>query len=100
MMSNNNACNGMARNIYQNTNRQYQYPGAAAAAAMNTAMTGIGRANPFSASSMNSLAAASNSPYSSMAAQFSSMPNSTGTSMGLRQDNLNFQDHMLHYQSY
>lgn len=73
------SCNNMMRNMYQTSSRQYQYPGA-----MNNAMNGIGRYAAAQMSSMN--AAAVNSPYSSMAAQFSSMPNTnSATNMNLRQ---------------
>lgn len=75
----------MMRNIYQNTNRQYQYP--VAAAAMNNAMNGIGRYTAAQMqNTMNNMAAAAASPYSSMAAQFTSNPNSNnGPNMHLRQ---------------
>ena len=70
------------RTMYQNNNRSYQYP---TAAAMNNAMNGIGRYAAAQMSSMSNMAAA-NSPYSSMAAQFSSLPNSNSVSnMSLRQ---------------
>ncbi len=112
----NNTSNGgmmMTKNIYQNssaaasaaaTGRQYthhghlnthQYPtGAAAAAVMSNAMAnGLGRYTSAQMNSMSSsmaaVAAAANSPYNSMAAaQFTPNPG------------MNFQDHMLHYQSY
>ena len=75
------------RNIYQNTNRSYQYP---TAAAMNNAMNGIGRYAAAQMSSMSTMAA-TNSPYSSMAAQFSSLPNSnTVSNTSLRQVKKNF----------
>lgn len=67
------ACNGVMRNIYQtNAARQYQYPSAAAAAA---AMNGIGR--HYTSAQMNSMNGMSgaNTPYGSMAAQFTSLPN-------------------------
>ena len=79
----NSTCNNMMRNMYPNaTNRQYQYTGA-----MNNAMNGIGRYAAAQMSSMSNMAAAAvNSPYSSMAAQFSSLPNSNSASnMNLRQ---------------
>ena len=79
---NSSSCNGMMRNMYQTTNRPYQYP---TAAAMNNAMNGIGRYAAAQMSSMSTIAAV-NSPYSSMAAQFSSLPNSNSVSnMNLRQ---------------
>lgn len=78
----NSTCNNMMRNMYPNANRQYQYTGA-----MNTAMNGIGRYAAAQMSTMSTMAAAAvNSPYSSMAAQFSSLPNSNSASnMNLRQ---------------
>jgi hypothetical protein len=100
------------RNIYQNTARQYshhsphhQYPVGAAAAAsvMNNAMSGLGRytSAQHMANSMSNIAAAAvaaTSPYNSMAAQFTGMPPVSATQpTGMA---MNFQDHMLHYQSY
>ena len=79
----NAANNGMMRNIYQNSSRQYQYP----TSAINNQINGIGRyATAAQMSTMSSMAAAAAAvPYSSMAAQFSSMPNATGANMNIRQ---------------
>jgi hypothetical protein len=74
---NNSACNGIMRNIYQSSGRQYQY--ASPAAAMSNAMNGIGR---YTAATMNTMG---NSPYGSMAAQFSTIPNSNSANINLRQ---------------
>jgi hypothetical protein len=133
MNSTSGSCNGVMRNIYQANTRPYQYPSAAAAVAMNSAMNGIGRYTAAQMNSMNGMAAAAvaaaatNTPYSTMAAQFSTLPTNASSSMNLRQvnrlilvlffiiqkdpqkltfntskqkENFNFQDHMLHYQSY
>ena len=86
------ANNGMMRNIYQNSARQYPYQ---SASAINSQINGIGRYAQMSSMA----AAAAAAPYSSMAAQFSSMQNPSGN-MNIRQENLSFSDHMLHYQSY
>lgn len=66
------------RNLYQaQANRgQYTY-----------GMNGMARVNPFNAPN-----------YTSMAAQFGNLNPTSNVPM--RTDNLNFQDHMLHYQSY
>ncbi len=89
----------MMRNIYQNTSRQYSYPSSTASVAINNAMNGIA-GRYAAAAQMSSMAAAAavgavGTPYTSMAAQFSSIPNTVASS-GLNQ----FQDQMLHYQTY
>jgi hypothetical protein len=81
-----NSSNGMMRNIYQSTNRQYQYP--------TSVTNSIGRYTAATMNSMSSMAAVaansgvSNSPYSNMAAQFSSMPSSSNSNLNLRQVNI------------
>ena len=73
------SCNGMMRNIYQNTNRQYQYPNSV----INDAMNEIGRYTAAQMNTMNNMAATVNSQYT----QFSNIPNSNGTGMHIRQVN-------------
>ncbi len=85
-MINTNACNGMMRNIYQSTNRQYQYP--------TSVTNSIGRYTAATMNSMSSMAAAAannsvaTSPYSNMSAQFTSMPSSSNSNLNLRQVNI------------
>jgi hypothetical protein len=88
----------MTKSIYQSpTSRPYhhhhhhQYP-------VGAAMNGIGRYTSAQMNSMSNMvaAAAANSPYNSMAAQFTGMPNANAPMPPV----MNFQDHMLHYQSY
>ena len=66
------------RNLYQTQTSRGQY---------TYGMNGMGRMNPFNGSS-----------YTSMAAQFGNLNPTSNVPM--RTDNLSFQDHMLHYQSY
>ncbi|CAF0891121.1 unnamed protein product [Brachionus calyciflorus] len=79
----NNQTNPMMRNLYQTASGRVQ----------PNYINGINRVNPFNVG---------NNSYSSMAAQFGNLTSNANVSqMSLnRADNLNFQEHMLHYQTY
>jgi hypothetical protein len=81
---NTTTCNGMMRSIYQNTNKQFQYQNSA----INNAMNELGRYTSAQMHPMNTVVAAVNSPYNSMTAQFTNIPNSNGSNMyNIRQVN-------------